>query len=169
MVNIHNKTNQTNFWCTENNWKCCGRFLCKWKHVWRLGWGFLSKYDGKITDVHLDFFELFSPIEYEIFLDDPEADIPESAKENFVNAIQMLEDHGHRDFSSFISTFVLATPGTRTDSAVAKILKAANLKDYFEKPQDATRFVKSIFNTLYKNLEFEGFQMFGLWFTIVIV
>jgi len=122
----------------------------------------LNDYDGKITDMHLDFFELFSPVEYLKFLEDPREDIPESAKDNFLNAIKILEDQGHRDFGSFINAFVLATPGTRTDSAVAKILKAANLKNYFKEPKDAIKFVKTTFNTMYKEFEFDGFQLFGL-------
>ena len=121
----------------------------------------LSDYEN-INDVHLDFFELFSPNEYFKFLEDPSAEIPDTAKENFAKAVNILEKQGHRDFESFISAFVLATPGTATDSAVSKILKAANLKSYFESPDDGTKFVKSVFNTIYKSFEFDGIQIFGL-------
>lgn len=121
----------------------------------------LSDYEN-INDVHLDFFELFSPNEYYKFLEDPRAEIPDTAKENFTKAVDILDTRGHRDFESFISAFVLATPGTATDSAVSKILKAANLKSYFESPADGTKFVKSVFNTIYKSFEFDGIQIFGL-------
>jgi len=121
----------------------------------------LNDYEN-ITDVHLDFFELFSPAEYFKFLEDPSAEIPDTAKENFTKAVDILDKRGHRDFDSFISSFVLATPGTATDSAVFKILKAANLKSYFEVPADGTKFVKSVFNTIYKSFEFDGIQIFGL-------
>ena len=121
----------------------------------------LSDYEN-ISDVHLDFFELFSPNEYFKFLEDPKAEIPDTAKENFTKAVDVLDKRGHRDFDSFISAFVLATPGTATDPAVSKILKAANLKSYFESPADGTKFVKSVFNTIYKSFEFDGIQIFGL-------
>lgn len=122
----------------------------------------LHEYGGKITDVHLDFFELFSPNEYFKFLEDPEAAIPDLAKDNFINATTLLEKQGHRDFDSFINTFVLATPGTKTDSSVSKVLKAAKLKKYFNEPKDAIIFVKNIFKSIYKELEFEGIQILGL-------
>jgi len=122
----------------------------------------LHEYDGKITDVHLDFFELFSPNEYFKFLEDPEETIADSAKDNFINAIDLLEKRGHRDFDSFINSFVLATPGTNTDAAVSKVLKAANLRKYFNEPKDAIIFVKNIFKIIYKEFDFEGIQILGL-------